>query len=74
MNKVMQITNAENTLQKISGNTLQSNKKHKLTYAPSANEPSASAASSVFEKPRTYKELFKELMSACKKEMKTLNV
>ena len=34
MNKVMQITDAENTLQKISGNTLQSNKKHKLTYAP----------------------------------------
>ena len=38
-----------------------------VTYAPSANEPSASAASSVYEKPRTYKEFLTELMSACKK-------
>ena len=67
MNKFMQITDAENTSQKISGNTFQSNKKHKLTYAPWANEPSPSAASSVYEKSKTYKEVFKELTSACKK-------
>ena len=67
MNKVMQITDTENALHKISGNTLQSSKKQKLTYALSANEPSTFVVLAVYNKPETYKEFLKDLMSACRK-------
>ena len=71
----MQITDTENTLHKISGNTLQSKKKCKLTYAHSANEPSASAQ--LHQCIRNQEHEKNSLKSECqyaKKEMKTLNV
>ena len=65
MNKVMQISDAENALKKIPGNSLQSSKKRRLTYATSANEPSPSIAIG-YQKPKTYQEFLRELTLACK--------
>ena len=37
MNKAMQIKDTENSLEKIPGNSIQSNKKWKITFAASSN-------------------------------------
>ena len=65
MNKAMQIKNAENTLEKVSGNSIQNSKKRKITFAPSSNDATLNTTDT-YQKPSKYEDFVAELISACK--------
>ena len=64
----MQIKDSENTLEKISGNSIQSNKKRKITFAATATGSSSLNDTNLYtyRKPTNYEEFLTELISACK--------
>jgi len=64
MNKAMQVKSAENTLEKISGNSIQRSKKRKITFAASSNDTNTT---DTYQKPSKYKDIVTQLVSACTK-------
>ena len=68
INKAMQVKSAENTLEKISGNSLQHSKKRKITFAASSDNTNTTDTyqkPSKYKEPSKYKDFVTQLVSAC---------